>query len=141
MGCAMRIHVSWRRGRGWSLTYLPFASLLPSSNLATPVPHPGRGADQRESWGYAEPPLSSAPWFFWPGLIALEGISDVASMSGESLSTAFMTELENYMYYMYLTKQPVCSQYSLRVMFKSRQTLRTMLTRVNDRLPEEKCSR
>ena len=35
----------------------------------------------------------------------------------------------------------VCSRYNLRVVFKSGQTLRTMLTRVKDRLPEEKRSK
>ena len=35
----------------------------------------------------------------------------------------------------------VCSRYNLRVIFKSGQTLRTILTRVKDRLPEEKRSK
>ena len=33
----------------------------------------------------------------------------------------------------------VCSRYNLRVIFRSGQTLCTMLTRFKDRLPEEKC--
>ena len=34
----------------------------------------------------------------------------------------------------------VCSCYNLRVVFESGQTLRTILTKVKDRLPEEKRS-